>query len=85
VTDSINGPRVELNRADDPGGNFAVRWHLTLQAYNAADDALFWEKKLPNLFEAIELAEWRIQASVERGIKNFPLRVEVDPNLPSIE
>lgn len=85
VTDSINGPRAALNKMDDPTGGFGVRWHLTLQTYSGEDGNLFWERKLPNLFEAIELREWRIRASIERAIENFPVRVEKDPNLPSIE
>lgn len=85
ITDSINGPQLQKAKADDPGGNFGRRWHLSLEAYTAGDDVLFWRKELPNLFEAIELTEWRIEASVERGIKNFPKRVATDPNLPSLE
>lgn len=84
-TDSINGLQAELRKSDDPGGNIAIRWHLTLSAYVFESGELFWQKKLPNLFEALEFNEWRIRASIERAIQNFPNRLEKDPSLPMIE
>lgn len=83
--DSVNSFQTELRKSDDPGGNIAIRWHLTLSAYEFESGERFWQKKLPNLFEALEFNEWRIQESIERAIKNFPERVEKDPNLPMIE
>lgn len=83
--ESINGLRTELNSRDDPSHHFATRWHLTLQAYLPGEEFPFWEKELPNIFDALELNEWRTVASIERGLTNFPQRVEKDPNLPSIE
>ena len=83
--DSINGFRAELNQRDDPSQNIATRWKLTLEAYLPDQETPFWVKELPNIFDAIEFTEWRIIASVERGLKNFPDHVEKDPTLPNIE
>lgn len=83
--DSINGFRTELNDRNDPAQHIATRWKLTLEAYLPDQESPFWIKELPNIFDAIEFTEWRIVASIERGLKNFPQRVAKDPNLPDIE
>jgi len=83
--ESIDPFREELNRRDEPSQRFARRWHLRLEAYLPNNPAPFWVKQLDNLFDAIELNEERVIASLERAIKNFPVRVEKNPNLPDIE
>jgi len=85
MLDSIDGLRAELNDRDNPSQHFATRWMLTLEAYLPEQEQPFWVKELPNIFDAIDFTEWRIVASVERGVKNFPERVEKDPSLPNIE
>jgi len=85
IFDSIDGPTESLDRRDNPSFQFASRLHLTVEAYTAADDKLFWRKDLPNIFDAVQFTEERIVASLERAVKNFPERVEKDPDLPDIQ
>ena len=83
--DSIDGPLETLNRRESPRVRFASRLHLTVEVYDADTDVLFWRKDLPNIFDAVQFTEERIVDSLQRAVKNFPERIEKDPNLPDIE
>ena len=83
--DSIDGPHDALRRRDNPSFQLAPRLHMTLEIYESGTDHLFWRNELPNIFDALQLTEGRLNVSLERAIKNFPQRIEKDPNLPSIE
>jgi hypothetical protein len=83
--DSIDGPLETLNRRESPSVRFASRLHLTVEVYDADTDVLFWQKDLPNIFDAVQFTEERIVDSLERAVQNFPERIEKDPNLPDIE
>lgn len=85
IFDQIDGPLESIDRRDNPSLRFASRLHLTVEAYEAKSDALFWRKELPNIFDATQFTQERIVASLERAVKNFPERVEKDPSLPDIE
>ncbi|MEO0509616.1 MAG: DUF4136 domain-containing protein [Verrucomicrobiota bacterium] len=85
AVDSIDPLRQTLNRQDDPSYRFARRFHLILEMFDRKSGELFWSKELPNIFDAIQFTEGRVQASLERSIKNFPEHVERDPNLPDIQ
>ncbi|HAV11925.1 MAG TPA: hypothetical protein DCX06_00305 [Opitutae bacterium] len=82
---SIDGPYESYNRRDLPSYQFASRVHLTIEIYVSESGKLFWRKELPNLFDAIQLTEERLELSLQRAIENFPERIQKDPNLPSIE
>jgi hypothetical protein len=81
---SIDGVSESLNRRDDPSYRFASRIHLTVEFYESSTGQLFWKKDLPNIFDAIQLTEERVIDSLDRAMKDFPRRVERDPNLPDI-
>jgi len=83
--DSIDGARDSLNDRSNPSYRFASRLHLTVEVYETATRDLFWRKDLPNIFDANEFTEERVVASLERAVRDFPERVEKDPNLPNIE
>ena len=83
--DSVDGPLESLDRRDNPSYRFASRLHLTVEVYEASSRNLFWRKDLPNVFDAVQFTEDRIVESLRRAIKNFPERIEKDPNLPDIE
>jgi hypothetical protein len=82
--DSIDGPLDSLNRRDHPGYKFNSRMHLTVEVYHSENDALFWRADLPNIFDSIQFTEERITDSLKRAIKNFPSRVDKDPDLLNI-
>jgi len=82
---SVDGARDSLNDRSDPGYRFASRLHLTVEVYETATGDLFWRNELPDLFDANEFTEERVVASLKRGIRDFPERVEKDPDLPNIE
>jgi hypothetical protein len=83
--DHIDGFSDSLNRRDNPAYKFNSRMHLTLEIYEASTRNLFWRNELPNIFDSVQLTEERIVESLKRSIRNFPNRIEKDPNLPSIE
>ena len=58
---------------------------MTIELYKTETGQMFWRKDLPNLFDAIQLTEDRVSKSLQRGIENFPERIEKDPSLPDIE
>jgi len=72
-------------RRNDYAKQFASRLHLTLEIYESSTRNLFWRNELPNIFDALQLTEERVVDSLKLSIKNFPERIEKDPNLPSIE
>ncbi|MDQ8194275.1 DUF4136 domain-containing protein [Coraliomargarita sp. SDUM461004] len=74
-----------MARRDDTRTRFASRLHLTLEIYETRTQNLFWRKDLPNSFDALQLTEERVVASLARAIENFPQHIVKDPNLPSIE
>lgn len=83
---SIDGPFDSLNdRQDNPSYRFASRYNLTVECYETETQKLFWRSELPNIFDANQLTTERVELSLQRAIKNFPRRVERDPDLPSIE
>jgi hypothetical protein len=85
IHDSIDGASAALSRRDNPSYRFASRLHLTLEIYESGTNNLFWRKDMPNIFDALQLTEGRLEESLSLAIKNFPTRVEKDPNLPSLE
>lgn len=85
IHDSIDGSFESLGRRDNPSYKFASRLHLTVEIYEADTNNLFWRNDLPNIFDATQFTEGRVIESLKHAIKNFPNRIEKDPNLPSIE
>jgi len=85
IFDSIDGPMAEMNDRNKPGYQFAPRLNLTVEIYESATGNLFWREELSNLFDANEFTDERVVASLERAIRNFPERVEKDPNLPDLQ
>jgi len=83
--DSIDGPTSGLARREEASYQFGSRLHLTVEVYESSTNELFWRNDLPNIFDAIQLTEERVIASLKRAVQNFPQRVEQDPNLPVIE
>lgn len=81
----VDGIYESMNRRDDPSYRFASRFHLIVEIYETKTDQMFWRNDLPDIFDAIQLTEERLEASLLRAIKNFPKRVETNPELPSIE
>ncbi|MGJ8651792.1 MAG: DUF4136 domain-containing protein [Opitutaceae bacterium] len=81
----IDGPLESMNSRDDPSYRIAVRFHLIVEIYESQTGKLFWRSELPDIFDAVQFTEERLDASLSRAIKNFPKRVERDPNLPDIE
>jgi hypothetical protein len=71
-------------RRDDPSNRFASRLHLTLEIYESSTGNLFWRNELPNIFDALQLTEERVNESLKLAIKDFPQHIVKDPNLPSI-
>lgn len=69
---------------DRPGGGFAVRHSLVLEIYDGPSGELFWRAELPDIFEAIRFSESRVKLALRKAIRDFPKRVEKDPNLPAI-
>lgn len=63
----------------------AVRLQLTLEIYEAASGHLFWRADYPNVFDAVNFSEARVQAALQQAIANFPTRVEKDPNLQNFK
>jgi len=82
--DHIDPYTEVMARRDDHVDRFASRLHLILEVYEGSTGNLFWRKDLPNIFNALELTEERIVNSLKLAIRNFPERVEEDPNLPDI-
>lgn len=85
IHDPIDGPLDVMQDRYEPNFRFASRLHLTVEIYQSSTGNLFWRKELPNVFDALEFTEERINDSLIRAIENFPERVEKDPNLPDIE
>ncbi len=85
IFDSIDGATDSLNDRREPGYRFAARLHLTVEMYETATREIFWRQHLPNIFDANEFTEERIDASLRRAIQHFPERVEKDPALPTLE
>ena len=83
--DPIDGPGATINRRNTGPTSFAARVSMTIEIYNAETNQMFWRKDQPNLFEAIQFTQDRVCKSLQRGIQNFPERIEKDPNLPDIE
>ena len=83
--DHIDPYSKVIDRRDDPTSRFASRLHLTLEIYENSTRNLFWRKKLPNIFDALQLTEKRVTDSLKLAIKNFPQHIVKDPNLPSIQ
>lgn len=81
----VDGIYDSMNRRDNPSYRFAPRYHLIVEVYVSETDQLFWRKELPDIFDAIQFTEERLVASLARAIKNFPQRIERDPDLPNIE
>ena len=83
--DHIDPYRNVMARRDNPASIYASRVHLTLEIYESSTQDLFWRKDMPNIFDAIQMTEGRIIASLKESIKNFPDRIVKDPSLPDIE
>jgi hypothetical protein len=83
--DHIDPYNEVIARRDDPSSRFASRLHLTLEIYESSSQRLFWRKELPNIFDALQLSEERVSASLQLAIKDFPPCIVKDPNLPSIQ
>ena len=86
--DHVDGFRANLDRRDEPGQRFAARLHLVVEAYagegGAETGTLFWRADLPNIFDAVQFTEERVEAALRRAVGNFPERVEKDPDLPTL-
>lgn len=74
-----------MARRDDAANRFASRLHLTLEIYESGTGNLFWRNELPHIFDALQLTEERVTDALKLAIKNFPQRIEKDPNLPNLE
>ena len=85
IFDSVDGPTATMARSSDSSSRVAVRFTLTVELYETASNDLFWRAELPNIFDAIQYTDERVELSLVHAIQNFPQRVEKDPNLPNIE
>ena len=83
--DHIDPYSKVIDRRDDPTSRFASSLCLTLEIYENSTRNLFWQNKLPNIFDALQLTEERVTDSLKLAIKNFPQHIVKDPNLPSIQ
>ena len=83
--DPVDGPIASLNRRNALPSSFTARVSMVIELYRTETGQMFWRKDLPNLFDAIQFTEERVRESLKRGIRNFPERIEKDPNLPDIE
>lgn len=62
-----------------------VMCSLTVELYDPKRDLVFWRSNLPNCLEALRLNEKRVAAVIQTAMTGFPERIEIDPNLLSIE
>lgn len=85
VFSSIDGASDSFDRGNNLSYQFASRMHLTLEIYESRTGNMFWRNDLPNIFDAIQMTEERIEDSLKRAIQNFPERIDKDPNLPNFE
>jgi len=83
--DSVDGPSASIARSSYGSAKATVRFTLTVEVYETATKDLFWRAELPNIFDAIQYTDERVEQSLVRAIQNFPQRVEKDPNLPNID
>ncbi len=83
--DSVDGATATMARSSSSSSKATVRFTLTVELYETASGELFWRAELPNIFDAIQYTDTRVEQSLVRAIQNFPQRVEKDPNLPNIE
>ena len=83
--DHIDPFNMVIDRHDNPISRFASRLHLTLEIYESSTRNLFWRNELPNIFDALQLTEKRVTDSLKLAIKNFPMHIVKDPNLPNLE
>jgi len=82
---SIDGPREAMNDRADLNFMAATRYTLIVEMYETGTRNMFWRAELPNVFDAIQFTEERVNAALQRALQNFPQRIEKDPNLPNIE
>lgn len=85
IFDSVDGPSATMARSSYNASKAAVRFTLTVELYETGTNDLFWRAELPNVFDAIQYTDERVELSLVRAIQNFPQRIEKDPNLPNIE
>ncbi len=82
---SIDGPREAMQDRFDPNFMAATRYTLIVEIYETGTRNVFWRAELPNIFDALQFSEGRVNAALQRALQNFPKRIEKDPNLPNIE
>ena len=83
--DSMHKHNDFASKSDSIGHRISIKYDLSIEMFQPSTGYRFWEKKLPKVFEVLELSEHRVQEAISHAMKNFPTRVEKVPNLPDIE
>lgn len=83
--DVVDGVDDVFRRARERDFMQGVRLQLTVEIYEGASGQLFWHADYPNIFDAVDFTEARVQAALRQALERFPTRVEKDPNLQDFQ
>lgn len=62
-----------------------VMCSLVVELYDPKDDKIFWRSSIPDCVEILNLREAIISDVIEGALISFPERIELDPNLKTIQ
>ncbi len=62
-----------------------VMCSLVVELYDPKEDRIFWRSSMPDCVEILNLREAIISDVIEGALISFPERIELDPNLKTIQ
>ena len=75
----------EMSRRDEDRFRPQVLCSLTVELYNPKEDVVFWRAEMPDCLDVLRVNEKNIVAVIKKAMASFPQRIELDPNLRTIE
>lgn len=75
----------EMSRQDEDRFRPQVLCSLTVELYDPKKDVVFWRAKMPDCLDVLRVNEDNVVAIIKKVMASFPQRIQLDPNLRTIE
>ncbi len=75
----------EMSRQDEDRFRPQVLCSLTVELYDSKKDVVFWRAKMPDCLDVLRVNEDNVVAIIKKVMASFPQRIQLDPNLRTIE
>jgi hypothetical protein len=75
----------EMRDRDHDWARPQVLCSLSVELYDPSRDVIFWRAKMPDCLEVLRLNQENVVAVIQKAMAAFPQRIQMDPDLGTIQ